>query len=125
MKDQTGQEIPPGIIFRENLVQTCPQLSRTHRCKIYAVRPLICRIWGLTEMLKCPHGCVPDGGFLSEEDAYVLLNQARRISGDLRVTDEQIRQVVRAGGMTKARSVAAALAARGVNPLRLAPGVPE
>jgi Fe-S-cluster containining protein len=114
MKDQTGQEIPPGIIFRENLVTACPQLSRTKRCKVYAARPLICRIWGLTELLKCPHGCVPDGGFISEEDAYVLLNKARRISGDLRVAEADIRRLVREGALASMRNTAASLVARGV-----------
>lgn len=123
LKSETGQEIPPGIIFRENLVTSCPQLSRTNRCKVYAARPLICRIWGLTELLKCPYGCRPEGGFLPEEEAYVLLNDVRRLSGDLTYTTDDIRRRVRDGSFAKAGGAAAALAARGVNPLNIDAGV--
>jgi uncharacterized protein len=32
----------------------------TGRCTVYAIRPLICRIWGCIERMRCPHGCVPE-----------------------------------------------------------------
>lgn len=119
LKQKTDQEIPPGIIFSETLTTRCPQLSRTKRCKVHEARPLICRLWGLTELLRCPYGCAPEDGFLSEEDAYVLLNEARRLSGDHSLTEEDIRSLIRSGAAAQAREVAAALAARGVNPFHL------
>ena len=38
---------------------TCPYLTKERLCSIYPARPLICRLWGVVENLKCPHGCVP------------------------------------------------------------------
>ena len=40
---------------------TCCLLNKENgECKVYNIRPMICRLWGLVEMMKCPHGCVPD-----------------------------------------------------------------
>lgn len=50
------------------------------RCSIYDIRPLICRIWGATNQLRCPHGRVPDR-WLSDAEARALLSQAQRIAG--------------------------------------------
>jgi Fe-S-cluster containining protein len=30
------------------------------RCAVYAVRPLLCRVWGVVKSLSCHHGCRPD-----------------------------------------------------------------
>src|SRR5262245_17499782 len=27
------------------------------RCSVYAIRPAICRIWGVDKKMPCPHGC--------------------------------------------------------------------
>ena len=37
----------------------CVYLTADERCNAYAVRPLICRAWGLVKMMSCMHGCVP------------------------------------------------------------------
>lgn len=37
-------------------VPLCP-LLRHGRCTAYIVRPTICRVWGVTEDMPCPHGC--------------------------------------------------------------------
>lgn len=29
------------------------------RCSVYVVRPLLCRLWGMVDKMRCPHGCVP------------------------------------------------------------------
>ena len=52
-----------------NLVHNCrcPYLNEKGLCSIYKFRPLICRLWGLTERMKCPFGCVPER-WLSEEE---------------------------------------------------------
>ena len=39
-------------------VLACP-LLRHGRCTVYAQRPLVCRLWGVTESMECPHGCRP------------------------------------------------------------------
>ena len=38
----------------------CPMLSPTGKCTVYSVRPYICRVWGATRELACPHGCEPE-----------------------------------------------------------------
>jgi Fe-S-cluster containining protein len=30
------------------------------RCTVYEARPLICRVYGAAEGLRCPHGCTPE-----------------------------------------------------------------
>lgn len=117
--EYSGEDIPPGIVFSENLVQKCPALSRTHRCKIYAVRPMICRIWGLTENWKCGYGCVPEGGYLSEEDAWLLINRAAQIGGaSFALPEDQLRRRLRSGEMAVAVAAVAAM-----NQLGYVPGV--
>jgi Fe-S-cluster containining protein len=51
--------------------ERCVYLTATDRCSAYAVRPLICRAWGLTKMLSCMHGCVPDRWLSSLELARI------------------------------------------------------
>ena len=50
----------------------CPYLSDQGRCTIYALRPLMCRLWGMAEGMECPHGCKPDRP-LPREEALRLL----------------------------------------------------
>jgi Fe-S-cluster containining protein len=52
----------------------CPLLVN-RRCSVYDRRPLICRIWGLTRDMACPHGCVPDR-WMSEAESRMLLRLA-------------------------------------------------
>jgi Fe-S-cluster containining protein len=61
----------------------CPLLDG-ERCLAYAVRPLICRLWGQVQRLRCEHGCVPDR-WLTDEEAFDLLAAARHLSlGEVR-----------------------------------------
>jgi Fe-S-cluster containining protein len=60
----------------------CSALTMLNRCSVYAVRPIICRIWGLTKALQCSYGCVPEGGFLTEAQAYEFLARAADIAGE-------------------------------------------
>jgi Fe-S-cluster containining protein len=55
---------------------TCPQLMADGRCSIYPHRPLICRIWGACEELRCPHGCEPDR-WLSPAQAQALIDELK------------------------------------------------
>lgn len=55
---------PSGLLYRLR----CPMLTRQGKCKVYPVRPLICRLWGLTERMRCPFGCIPDR-YLTQEEA--------------------------------------------------------
>ena len=53
---------------------TCSHLDDAGRCRIYDHRPLICRLFGAVEGMKCPHGCRPKGGYLPDSKAAVLLD---------------------------------------------------
>lgn len=50
------------------------------RCSVYAQRPLLCRLWGVTEKMRCPHGCEPER-WLTDAESKGLLAAAGRIGG--------------------------------------------
>lgn len=58
---------------------TCPMLTDEGRCSVYRERPLICRLWGAVEDLRCPHGCEPEGGFITRDEARALIDRAEVI----------------------------------------------
>lgn len=51
----------------------CSELTEDKRCAVYADRPMICRLWGAVRSMRCPHGCVPEGGFVEEYVGRALL----------------------------------------------------
>jgi Fe-S-cluster containining protein len=54
----------------------CSALDRqTNLCTIYAIRPMICRLWGLVLKLACPFGCLPER-WLTDEEATEFLSRA-------------------------------------------------
>jgi Fe-S-cluster containining protein len=53
--------------------EKCPYLQ-LNRCSIYAQRPLICRIFGTAEGLRCRHGCKPSR-VISDKDVSKILKQ--------------------------------------------------
>lgn len=82
---EVGVEIP---MVTEQLIMehvrggaACPALTEQGRCGAYGRRPMICRLWGATESLRCPHGCVPAAGPLSDIDAVALVMDAARVGG--------------------------------------------
>lgn len=54
-------------------VPKCPYLV-DGRCTIYPVRPVICKLWGAVEGMKCMYGCVPDDGYIPDDVAREILN---------------------------------------------------
>ena len=83
----------------------CEALGPDGRCRVYDSRPLVCRLWGAVEGLKCPYGCVPEGGWLSDRDGYWLLAEAMRL-GDNGipevVTGPELMRRLRTPGMVEA-----------------------
>ncbi|WP_328291357.1 YkgJ family cysteine cluster protein [Kineococcus sp. NBC_00420] len=64
----------------------CPALSRTFgagRCSVYAIRPTICRLWGATESMPCPHGCRPEGGLVDDATAMRWMITSLQIGNHL------------------------------------------
>jgi Fe-S-cluster containining protein len=63
----------------------CPMLDpRTHRCRVHAVRPLICRLYGVSVGLECHWGCVPDGGeYVTRKEAGAMIDAVEEAGGGL------------------------------------------
>lgn len=59
----------------------CPALQ-AGRCRVYADRPTICRLWGATESMPCPHGCTPPNA-LTQQESFHLLNLAGHAGGGM------------------------------------------
>lgn len=49
-------------------------------CTVYEDRPLICRLWGMTDSMQCDFGCEPSRR-LSEAEAFALVFQVMRLGG--------------------------------------------
>jgi len=63
----------PPQHFPESL--TCPLLDTQGDCSVHDIRPMICRLWGLTKSMACPFGCVPER-WLTDTEAHALLAKA-------------------------------------------------
>ena len=50
-------------------------------CEVYSERPLICRLFGTTPNLACPHGCAPDKAIdpLIERRVHKLIASTRQV----------------------------------------------
>jgi hypothetical protein len=59
----------------------CPALQ-DGRCLVYEDRPTICRLWGATASMPCPHGCTPAEA-LSQQESFDLLTLAGRAGGGM------------------------------------------
>lgn len=62
---------------------TCSALTEDGRCSAYNDRPLICRLWGVTERMPCEHGCEiidNDGKPLTIAESTVIVNRSVALS---------------------------------------------
>lgn len=59
---------------------SCSMLTPDRKCGVYDIRPLICRLWGLTESMQCPYGCKPDR-LLTDEEGFDFLRRSIEIGG--------------------------------------------
>lgn len=58
----------------------CPYLEReSGLCGAYELRPLVCRLWGATERLRCEFGCAPDR-LLTDEEVAALVGRIEVLS---------------------------------------------
>jgi len=67
----------------DNPNANCP-LLRHNRCTIYEQRPFICRIYGTSEGIRCPHGCEPEW-VLSREEAATLIDEMDELSSLVKI----------------------------------------
>lgn len=55
-------------------IDRCPHLSLSEgKCTVYEHRPMVCRLYGTSELLKCEN-CVPEK-FLDEEETREILRE--------------------------------------------------
>lgn len=82
----------------------CEALTREKRCLIYALRPIVCRLWGAVEGMPCVYGCIPEGGWLSDAEGFRLVAESLRIGGGagFSATTEEIRELMEREHMRRA-----------------------
>jgi hypothetical protein len=77
-----GHKITPDELARKAPYDFwCEALGPDGRCRAYALRPLICHLWGTVDWLPCPHGCMPVGGWLPNDVAFRLLLEVTDLGG--------------------------------------------
>jgi Fe-S-cluster containining protein len=91
---EAGVSIPRRTVADRPL--PCPALTMWRRCGVYEIRPLICRLWGLTRAMRCSYGCVPDGGYLTESQALEFIARVHEAAGET-VRAEEIRHGMASG----------------------------
>jgi Fe-S-cluster containining protein len=74
--EQSGESPPEPVSGSHRCDKLIPLVKK---CSIYEDRPLICRLFGVVEGMKCPHGCKPEGGYLSDVRAFQLMRKAEKI----------------------------------------------
>lgn len=78
-----GLRLPLMDVFAAHTPEgRCPALNAEGRCRVYVSRPFVCRAYGLTESMRCPHGCEPDGGMWPERDAQLAMADVEEVSGN-------------------------------------------
>lgn len=102
IRQQTGVQLPLA-----HAGSPCSALTMLRQCGVYEVRPLICRIWGTVAMMRCNYGCRPEGGFLTDAQAFGLLAEVHEIAGEFETAEgyrrmaelppEQVARYMRSG----------------------------
>lgn len=62
-----------------HIAPDCP-LLKNGRCSAYEVRPLICRLWGVTREMVCNYGCVPER-YLTFPEQLELFEEVQKVGG--------------------------------------------
>lgn len=72
---------------------SCSMLDAQRRCRAYATRPMICRLWGLTKKMRCHYGCVPER-WLSDAEVFRFIARADSIGGAPHDRAERLEQSI-------------------------------
>lgn len=120
---------------------TCPLLTEDRKCSVYDIRPLMCRLYGSTEKMPCPFGCVPSGPVVPNDVAMGMMAETQVKDGNIRIgfthTYEQVKacggkvdvvesdQAARAKRLTAAGYGLAMRPAGACEPVRATPEVKE
>jgi hypothetical protein len=73
-----GIRIPPR---HETAGPSCPALTSWGTCQVYTVRPMICRLWGIADSMRCPHGCRPATRWMPDQETMDLLLESFEVGG--------------------------------------------
>jgi len=66
----------------ERAPERCP-FAQSGRCAVYEERPVMCRLFGVVEDLRCPHGCGPQT-LLTRAQARAILEDYFRCFNPMR-----------------------------------------
>lgn len=94
----------------------CPALTHNGHCSMYSDRPAVCRLWGVVETMKCPHGCVPEGGHMRDADGMRWFAEALHAGGAVdhrQAVDEAMKDPTQAGRRFVNRDLQEAVRRRG------------
>lgn len=80
IRRETGVEIPPGDDLIAKGHTSCVAL-KDGRCTVHPLRPMICRQWGIDETMPCPHGCLPEGGWMNRLESHRFALRTYLIAG--------------------------------------------
>lgn len=80
LRERTRLEETAGVKLDCGFGPSCTMLTDDRRCSVYEIRPLICRLWGITRSMPCPYGCKPDR-VVEDDEAMLMLHEADRIGG--------------------------------------------
>lgn len=100
--DTTGVKIPLPIYPLRKMFETgepprCPALGPLNTCRVYEVRPFLCRAWGMVLTnpdaphrgpMMCDHGCIPDGVIDSVEFIRIM-SEIERVSAEITGVDRR------------------------------------
>jgi Fe-S-cluster containining protein len=116
IRETTGKVLPLA-----HAGKLCQALTVLRQCSVYEARPMICRLWGMVPAMRCNYGCQPEGGWLTDRQAYEFLARVAELAGDHAqarafrepfevLGDAEVERQLR--GMQKQRDLDAAVAAR-------------
>jgi hypothetical protein len=135
-EDSCAQLVDAGPLERRRIAQrgvdldaptadgACPALSHAlggALCSVYEARPVACRLWGVAASMPCPHGCLPEGGRVSDDTMLCWMLESLELGGRPNPALRQLLERCLADAHTTAlmgrmlrgdRSVAAELAAQ-------------
>jgi Fe-S-cluster containining protein len=69
------------LLRRANEGDVCPFAMPGKGCRVYEERPLMCRLYGTVEDLRCPHGYQPKQLLTSREARGIIRTYANLIQG--------------------------------------------
>lgn len=74
----------------------CNLLTHDGLCSAHSLRPLICRLWGVVQGMRCPWGCQAERILTRDESTALFAELCRRVGEDFEaVTREMGRELER------------------------------